>query len=94
MMSWSIVEETNQFDECLAWHCLPVKPAPTFKTREAAEEWVRSVCNPAGDPLVMDEDNCGWTYFGHTLSKDCACSPRAELRAGDPDVVYLHNEAQ
>lgn len=88
-MPWGVVEAPDTDGDVLV-HILPVVEVDGFETKQEAEEFLERVI-AAGSPCLTDEeDNITATYFGHTLSKKCVCSPKP--KESDPGC-YIHKAA-
>lgn len=91
---WALVEAPDP-DTGEIWdHIVPIVEAPSFPSAEAAMEFLDRVeqAGPPGDPpcLTDSDDFIVATYFGHTLRKDCPCSPRV---GGLDDGLLIHRQA-
>jgi len=85
---WSPVEERDEFEVVIAVHIMPVIMTEGFNTEQEAWDFLEKVEN-AGCPCLTDkDDNIVCTYFGHTVTADCPCSPRLQSETLLP--TYYH----
>ena len=86
---WSPICVTDECGIPEFWHIVPVIEAPSFDTLEEAQAFLKKLLD-CGEPcLVNERDEVVYTYFGHTLSRNCICEPEISDK-----TTIIHRQAQ
>jgi hypothetical protein len=89
-MPWSVVEVYEDGGDVIT-HIIPTVTIDGFKTKKEATAFLAK-CEASGPPghpacLTDENDNIIATFFGHSLTRDCACG--AYPKESDPGM-YIH----
>ena len=92
MSKWSPIPVRDEYGLVAMFHVMPVDEAPTFASSKEARDFDRRLL-VAGNPCIVDENGrVTHTYFGHALSKNCACEP--DVDPSCPTLTYVHKLTQ